>query len=41
MISYLLRGIIKSENLLVVDIQDIFNMNAINYDSAKEFERNE
>ena len=38
--NFLLRGQIQTENLLIVDIQDLFNMPSINYDDGMEFQRN-
>ena len=39
--NFLLRGQIQSEDLLVVDIQDLFNMPYINYEDGLEFQREE
>ena len=38
--NILLRGVIMNEDLLVVDIQDLFNMPCINCDAAQEFQHN-
>ena len=37
--NFLLRAQIMTDNLLVVDIQDLFNMPIINYDSGLEFQK--
>ena len=36
----LLRGFIKEDDLLIVDIQDLFNMPCINCDAAQSFQHN-
>ena len=38
--NILIRGNIMEDDLLVVDIQDLFNMSSIDCDAAQEFQRN-
>ena len=37
--DFLLRGVAKNEDLLVIDIQDLFNMNEIEYEDIIELEK--
>ena len=39
--NFLSKGRIQNENLLVVNIQDLFNMPYINYKDGLEFQREE
>ena len=38
--NILVRDVIKNEYLLVVDMQDLFNMSYINCDAVQEFQQN-